>query len=314
MADSPWIIHRVIHETGNKTHYCDPEAFFKTTYATTEPPAVLRGRAAAISRATGGEPIINVAQTFGGGKSHTLTTLLLHDDTRARSCPEAGDVGAAAFWRKPSWILHRRPWVAAVSFDKVDWKKWAASAKAPDGTVRSFPDAVEPDCVATAGAARAGHHRSRWRQQPDYDTPPADTLWSKLLAEVEKSGKGALILVDEFLMWAHDAASPDPTGTSKNRGAFWNDRLKNFFQRLSQAVEASQGQCLVVSLLATDPAMRITVGKESGRVQSRVESQATVQSPVEKGDLAELSAGGCSKSFRRIRRTGIRISWRSGTG
>ena len=55
--------------------------------------------------------------------------------------------------------------------------------------------------------------------------------------KVEESGQGALILIDEFLMWAHDAASPDPIGESKDRGPFWFERLKNFFQRLSQAVE-----------------------------------------------------------------------------
>ena len=89
----------------------------------------------------------------------------------------------------------------------------------------------------------------RDESQPDFDTPPSDALWSKILKEVEAEGYGALILIDEFLMWAHDAA----TGESPGRGPFWYDRLKNFFQKLAQAVESTQKSCLVVSLLATEP-------------------------------------------------------------
>jgi hypothetical protein len=68
---------------------------------------------------------------------------------------------------------------------------------------------------------------NRDETQTGYDTPPSDELWSQLLAEVEADGGAGLILLDEFLMWAHDAASPeaaDPT-----RGPVWYERLKNFF-------------------------------------------------------------------------------------
>ena len=90
-------------------------------------------------------------------------------------------------------------------------------------------------------------------------------------------------------MWAHDAASPDPSGVSKDRGAFWNERLKNFFQRLGQAVEASKRSCVVVSLLATEPSKQDEIGKGIlDACNQGLNRQASVQSPVEKGDLAEL--------------------------
>jgi len=76
-----WIYTAFIHETGpDKPLYCEPDEFFKTTYAT---PNLRRFCADVLRRLAGqpgGESIINVAQTFGGGKSHTLTTTLLHND------------------------------------------------------------------------------------------------------------------------------------------------------------------------------------------------------------------------------------------
>ena len=101
---------------------------------------------------------------------------------------------------------------------------------------------------------------------------------------------------------------------SKERGAFWYDRLKNFFQRLSQAVEASQHSALVVSLLATDPALSDDLGKDIlAACNQGLNRMAAVQSPVEKGDLAELCGGGCLKSFQRIQRTGSLTSLHFGT-
>jgi hypothetical protein len=123
----------------------------------------------------------------------------------------------------------------------------------------------------------------------DFDTPPADTLRVQIFSEVEATGSGALILIDEFLMWAHDAASPDSTGQKQDRGPVWCDRFKNFFQRLSQATESSSRSCLVVSLLATDPQKNDEIGKAVlNACNNGLNRQASLQSPVGKDDLAEL--------------------------
>ena len=64
----------------------------------------------------------------------------------------------------------------------------------------------------------------------------------------------------------------------------WNDRLKNFFQRLAQAVEASKRSCLVVSLLATEPSKNDDMGKGIlDACNQGLNRQASVQSPGGEG-------------------------------
>lgn len=102
----------------------------------------------------------------------------------------------------------------------------------------------------------------RNEDESDYYGAPPQSLWKMIFDEVEQQGLGALILLDEFLMWAHGAASPHPDSARQDKGPVWYGRLKNFFQNLAQAASGSTRSCLVVSLLATDPAMRNEVGTE----------------------------------------------------
>jgi hypothetical protein len=285
-ADFAVDLHRVIFQPGSGKHYTDPEAFFATTYATPNLRRFCRDVLRRLANEDGGEPIINVAQTFGGGKSHTLTALY-YLTTLGKKLPTKATavqhILAEAKLETPPEAV-----VAAVSFDKVDWKK-GIEAKSPDGKVRAFR--MPWNMIVWQLLGQEGLDIiDRDETKPDYDTPPADTLWLKVFQQVEKSGKGALILLDEFLMWAHDAASPDTDGANKWRGPMWIDRLKNFFQRLAQAVENSERSCLVVSLLATEPEkMNDAIGKAVlDSCNQGLNRQASVQSPVEKGDLAEL--------------------------
>ena len=295
MADFAVDLHRVIFEPGSGKYYTDPDAFFATSYATPNLRRFCRDVLRRLAKEDGGEPVINVAQTFGGGKSHTLTTLY-YLTTLGKKLPRKATavehIMAEAKLENPPEAV-----VAAVSFDKVDWKK-GIEAKSPDGKVRAFR--MPWNMIAWQLLGEKGLEiLDRDETKPDYDTPPADLLWGQVLKEVEKSGKGALILVDEFLMWAHDAATPDAEGTNKWRGPQWIDRLKNFFQRLSQAVENCERSCLVVSLLATDPdKMNDAVGKAVlDACNQGLNRQASVQSPVEKGDLAELLRRRMFKEF-----------------
>jgi hypothetical protein len=285
-ADFAVDLHRVIFQPGSGKHYTDPDAFFATTYATPNLRRFCRDVLRRLAGEDGGEPIINVAQTFGGGKSHTLAALY-YMTTLGKKLPKTATsvqhILAEAKLENPPEAV-----VAAVSFDKVDWKK-GIEAKSPDGKVRSFR--MPWNMIVWQLLGQEGLDIiDRDETKPDYDTPPADTLWVKVFEKVEESGKGALILLDEFLMWAHDAASPDTDGTNKWRGPMWIDRLKNFFQRLAQAVESTKHSCLVVSLLATDPdKMNDGIGKAVlDACNQGLNRQASVQSPVEKGDLAEL--------------------------
>ena len=168
-----------------------------------------------LAKEDGGEPIINVAQTFGGGKSHTLTTLYYLTTLGAklpRKATAVEHIMAEAKLENPPAAV-----VASVSFDWVDWKK-GGKAKAPDGTERFFRmpwNLIAWQLLGQQGLDILGRDES----QPDYDTPPATPLWVEVLTEVEKTGKGALILVDEFLMWAHTAATPDPDPANKRQRA-----------------------------------------------------------------------------------------------
>src|SRR6266567_5695964 len=74
-ADFAVDLHRVIFQPGSGKYYTDPEAFFATTYATPNLRRFCRDVLRRLAGEDGGEPILNVAQTFGGGKSHTLTAL-----------------------------------------------------------------------------------------------------------------------------------------------------------------------------------------------------------------------------------------------
>ncbi|MBW2343658.1 MAG: DUF499 domain-containing protein [Deltaproteobacteria bacterium] len=279
-------LHKVINGgPGKMPFYCDPEQFFATTYATQNLRQFCKVVLRRLAEESGGESIINVAQTFGGGKSHTLTALYyltsLGPDLPKKQTSVGMILNDSNLKDPPSARI------AAVSFDKVDWKA-GGDAKSPSGELRRFR--MPWNLIAWQLLGQRGLDiLQRDETKSDFDTPPADTLWAAILEEVEASGQGAMILIDEFLMWAHDAASPDPTGKRPDRGPVWYDRLKNFFQKLAQAVESSLRSCLVVSLLATEPNKVDDVGKAIlSACNNGLNRQASLQSPVEKDDLAEL--------------------------
>ncbi len=268
---------------GTMPFYCDPVQFFATSYATANLRDFCRAVLRRLAGEKGGEAIINVSQTFGGGKSHTLTTLY-YLTTLGDKLPRADNTVAQILNNAQ---LGDAPGarVAAVSFDHVDWKD-GGRAISPDGEVRRFRmpwNLIAWQLLGTRGLEIL----NRDETQPGHDTPPSDELWSQLLAELEAEGGAALILLDEFLMWAHDAASPDSADLT--RGPVWYERLKNFFQRLSQAVGSSHRSCLVVSLLATEPAKVDEVGREIlAQCNGGLGRVAQDRSPVEKNDLPEL--------------------------
>ena len=225
-------LYKVIHGwPGDMPFYCDPVQFFGTTYATQNLRQFCKVVLRRLAKLPGGESVINVAQTFGGGKSHTLTALY-YLTTLGSKLPR-GDTSVMTILNEAQITDAPSARVAAVSFDKVDWIK-GCEVMSPTGEKRSFR--MPWNLIAWQLLGQKGLDiLARDESKSDFDTPPADTLWSQILSEVETSGCGALILIDEFLMWAHDAASPDSTGQKQDRGPVWYDRFKNFFQRLSQA-------------------------------------------------------------------------------
>ncbi len=276
------IVHR---PASGGPFYCDPDQFFATTYATENLRKFCVGVLARLAGRPDGVSLVNIAQTFGGGKTHGLATayyLSSLGPALPKQHPAVAEILAAA--KMSDAPLAR---IAAVSFDKVDWKG-GGLVKSPSGEERRFR--MPWNLIAWQLLGQRGIDiLQRAEDEQDYYEPPAQPLWDTLLQEVEQTGTGALILLDEFLMWAHGAASPDPDATRQDKGPVWFDRLKNFFQNLSQATAQSKRSCLVVSLLATDPAKRDETGMEIlARCNAGLNRQADVQTPVDRGDFAEL--------------------------
>jgi hypothetical protein len=280
-------LHRVVNAAGGKEQpfYCDPERFFSTTYATENLRQFCRVVLRRLAKENAGESVINVAQTFGGGKSHTLTALY-YLATLGKNAPKKA-TSVQAILNSSGLSAAPVARVAAVSFDKVDWVT-GCEVKSPEGEVRAFR--MPWNLIAWQLLGQKGLDiLQRDESGADYNTPPADTLWTKIFDSIEADGRGALILLDEVLMWAHDAASPGTAGATEDRGPAWYDRLKNFFQRLAQAIEASQRSCLVVSLLASDPDRNDEIGRAIlNACNNGLNRQASLQEPVQRDDLAEL--------------------------
>jgi len=70
----------------------------------------------------------------------------------------------------------------------VDWKVGVSKSSRRDERI---PHAVGSDCVELVGQ-KGLDILKRDEAAPDFDTPPADTLWREILDEVEKGGKGRL--------------------------------------------------------------------------------------------------------------------------
>jgi hypothetical protein len=288
----------IVHRSGGAggPFYCDPDQFFATTYATENLRKYCAGILARLAGRHDGVSIVNIAQTFGGGKTHALATvyyLCSLGPKLPKQHPAVAEILAASKMSDPPQAR-----IAAVSFDKVDWRA-GGLVKSPSGEVRHFR--MPWNLIAWQLLGEKGIDiLKRDEDEPDYYEPPAQSLWMELLAEVEKEGAGALILLDEFLMWAHGAASPDPDSVRQDKGPVWYDRLKNFFQTLSQAVGVSKKSSLVVSLLATDPAKQDEVGTEIlARCNAGLNRQADVQTPVDRGDFAELLRRRMFETFPR---------------
>ena len=82
----------------------------------------------------------------------------------------------------------------------------------------------------------------------------SDKAVRQLLGKPQEQGLATLVLVDEVLMYAREKVGIDPV---------WRDRIRDFFQYLTQAVAKVERAAMVASLLATDPAkQRGEAGRE----------------------------------------------------
>jgi hypothetical protein len=254
--------------------YRDPAEFFALTFPTYN----LRELAKDVVHRLAGKNDKTVRQlelTYGGGKTHTLITLL-HLVQNPRELP---DLPAVHEFVQHVGMTPPRTKVLAMAFDKLDAEK-GMEVKGPAGELRWLrnPWSVLAFQIAGADGLRLLHADGL---DAERESAPAENLLAELLAIPGSQDLSILILIDEVLMYAREKVGLDPA---------WRSRLVNFFQYLTQAATKVDRCCVVASLLASEPSKSDTLGKEIALelfTIFRREREEGIQ-PVLKEDVAEV--------------------------
>ncbi|MEJ7637813.1 MAG: DUF499 domain-containing protein [Singulisphaera sp.] len=213
--------------------------------------------------------------TYGGGKTHTLITLL-HLVQDPKGLP---NLPAVQEFVQHIGMAPPQTQVAALAFDKLDAEK-GMEVRGPSGEKRWLrnPWSVLAFQIAGADGLRLLHADGL---DAERESAPAENLLVELLAIPAQQGFATLILIDEVLMYAREKVGLDPA---------WRSRLVNFFQYLTQAATKTAHCAVVVSLLASEPSKSDTLGKEIAQelfTIFRREREEGIQ-PVLKEDVAEI--------------------------
>jgi len=254
--------------------YQKPEEFFALTYPTFN----LRELAKDILHrlaAKNDKTVRQLELTYGGGKTHTLITLLhlTSDPAKLPDLPAVQEFVQHAGLRPP------KARVVVLPFDKLDVEK-GMEAQGPKGEKRWLrnPWSLMAYQIAGDDGLRLLHADGKAEER---DSAPAENLLRELLARPEKEGLATLVLIDEVLMYARGKVGHDPA---------WRGKLVDFFQYLTQAATKVDRCAIVASLLATDPGKSDMLGKEITQelyAIFRREREEGVQ-PVLKEDVAEV--------------------------
>ena len=269
-------LHEVTLGQGRRAVYEEPEKFFALTYPTHTLRELVKDVAGRLSGQSD-KAVRQLELTYGGGKTHTLITLY-HLFRNPEALP---DLPAVREFHEHVGGPLPRAFTAALCFDKIDVERGIEGVRAPDGTARTLrhPWSVLAFQLAGADGLRATHGEGRDEER---ETPPAEPLLVKLIEKPQQRGLATLVLIDEVLMYAREKAGLDPV---------WRDRIRDFFQYLTQAAAKVDRAAIVASLLATDPAkQRGDLGREliSGLFDVfRRQREEGVQ-PVRKEDVAEV--------------------------
>lgn len=267
-------LYDVALQSGRRRIYEDPKEFFALTY----PTSALLDLARDVVRRLAGKNQKAVRQlelTYGGGKTHTLITLF-HLVNDPGSLP---DLAAVHEFKARIDVPLPATRVAVLPFDKFDVEK-GIEVRDPSGNRRMLrqPWSALAWQLAGADGLRILHPDD---QPEERRTAPAENLLVKMIEAPLKEGRSTLLLLDEVLMFAHGAVDADPA---------WRERLKNFFQALTQAATKVDRCAIVASLLATDVAKNDKLGRgimDDLYAIFRREREEGVE-PVGKKDVAEV--------------------------
>ena len=251
--------------------YREPAMFFARTYPTYRMKLLARD---VLLRLAGqeGKPVLQLQVAYGGGKTHTLITLL-HLAEHSASLARDGTVHE--FLTFAGLPEPPRTRVALLPFDKFDVKE-GLEVYGPSGATRRVMTpwgALAYQLGGDAGYARLQAH--------DQDfTVPAEPLLVDLLSAPLKEGLGTLVLVDEAVWYYRGLVNANPRmlGT-----------IKDFYQVLTQAVAKVDRAALVAALIASKVEANDQTGVQClGALEDIFGRIAEPVEPVARGDVAEI--------------------------
>lgn len=267
-------LYEVLMQNGKHPIYEDPGQFFALTFPTYNLRQLVRD---VMLRVAGknDKAVRQLELTYGGGKTHTLITLL-HLVSNPEHLPAlpAVDEFKQAIGQAPP-----KARIAGLCFDKLDVET-GMEVRGPSGETRRL---IQPWSILAFQIAGEEGLRvlNAGKSTDERESAPAENTLTELLELPVKEGLGVLILIDEVLMYVREKVAAD----SK-----WRNRIVNFFQYLTQAATKVDRCCVVASLLASDPAKGDSFGRQlQGELYDIFQRQREeVVEPVVKEDVAEV--------------------------
>jgi hypothetical protein len=257
--------------------YRDPAMFFARTYPTFRMKELARDVLVRLA-GQGGKPVLQLQVSYGGGKTHTLITLLQLAEHGAQFTKGDGPNEATVreFLAFAGLTEVPRARVALLPFDKFDVIEGLEVHGPTSGSRRQ----VKTPWGALAYQLAGDVGFSRLKAHDEDFAVPAEPLLVDLLRAPVKEGLGALILVDEAVWYYRNLV----LSNQRYFGA-----MKDFYQVLTQAVAKVDRASLVAALVASPVEANDLTGTQClqvlgdifGRVAEPVE-------PVTREDVSEI--------------------------
>ncbi len=226
-----------VHNGSAPPEYRDPGIFFSRTYLTEGLSALLTGAAGRLS-GTGGDPVVELQTSFGGGKTHSMLALYhMAGGTPAEDLPGLDQLLSANGLAVPG---------------RINRAVLVGTARGPQDVIsleggREYRTSWGELAWQLGGA---GAFDMIAGQDASGIAPGSD-----LLEAVFNKCAPCLILIDEWVAYLRQIYKVDGLPS----GSF--DANLTFVQALTEAVKASPGALLVSSL----PASQIEVGGDGGQ-------------------------------------------------
>jgi hypothetical protein len=251
--------------------YRDPNLLFARTYPTYRMKMLVRDVMTRLA-GQGGKPVLRLQVAYGGGKTHTLITLL-HLAEKGANHAHNNTVKEFSNFAGLSQLPEAR--VAILPCDKFDIKN-GLEVFGPNGKTRRVNTLWGALAYQLAGDAGYLH-----LQAHDNDfIAPAEPLLVDLLQVPLKEGLGALILIDEAVWYYRGVVNQN----QRRLGT-----IKDFYQVLTQAVAKVSRAAMTASLIASRLEANDQTGTECLKALEEVFGRiAEPIEPVRREDVAEV--------------------------